>query len=169
MLRLILCATQLILVMKQCGRLSNTWFDNDCWEAWRNFHMVLNASHLDKIYRMAFKEYCLMIRYKKRSYLERKWKKLNLLLENYPFLFWKSFEENDDLTLPFTPQEVVVYCTKLYTSCQSINDHFVPLIQVPNVFTKGEIWGHMKDLANHKVGDIHGLKPSKMGMTCVNQ
>ena len=23
----------------------------------------------------------------------------------------------------------------------------------------GEIWAHMKELANHKAGDIHGLKP----------
>jgi hypothetical protein len=34
-----------------------------------------------------------------------------------------------------------------------------PIIQALDVFTKGEIWAHMKNLANHKVGDIHELKP----------
>ena len=144
---------------KQRGRPSNTWFDRDCREARRNYHIVLNSSHSVSTSRIAFKKYRTMIRHKKRSYLERKQKELHLLLKRDPKLFWKSFEEKDDLTLPFTPQEAVDYCTKLYTSGQSINDHFVPNTQLPNVFTKGEIWATMKDLANHKASDIHGLKP----------
>lgn len=76
-----------------------------------------------------------------------------------PILFWKSFEEKDYLTLPFTPQEAIDYCTCLYTSVESINDHFVPIIQLLDVFIVGEIWADMKDLANHKVGGIHRWKP----------
>ena len=50
------------------------------------------------------------------------------LLKPDPNLFWKSFEEKDDLTLPFTSQEAIDYCTKSYTSGQSLNDDFVPNI-----------------------------------------
>lgn len=38
-----------------------------------------------------------------------------------------------------------------------MNGHFVPNIKLLDVFTIGEIWTNMKDLANHKVGSIHGL------------
>ena len=69
--------------------------------------------------------------------MERKQKELHLLLKSDPKLFWKSFEEKDDSTLSFTPQEVVDYCTKLYTLGQSIIDHFVPNIQLPDVFIVG--------------------------------
>ena len=34
----------------------------------------------------------------------------------------------------------------------------MPNVWLPNVFTEGEIWVHMKDLANYKAGDIHELK-----------
>ena len=143
-LHLILHAAQPIfskkLGGKQRGKLSNTWFDSNCREAQQNYHMVLNSSHSVNTSRIAFKKYHIMIRHKKCSYLERKQKELHLLLKSDPKLFWKSFEEKDDSTLPFTPQEAIDYCTKLYTSGQSINDHFVPNIQLPNVFTKGEIW-----------------------------
>ena len=118
--------------------------------------MVLNSSHANKMYTMAHKKYHMIVRYKKRSYLEHKQKELHLIFKRNPKLFWKSFKENDDSTLPFMPQEAIDYCTKLYTSHQSINDRFVPTIQLLDVFAKREIWAHMKDLANHKVRDIHG-------------
>ena len=41
---------------------------------------------------------------------------------------------------------------------KSIDDHFLPNIELLDVFTKGEIWAHMTNLENHKVRDIHGLK-----------
>ena len=85
-------------------------------------------------------------------------KDVHLLLKSDPKLFWKSFEEKDDSTITFTPQRAIDYCTKLYTSGQGINDHFVPAIQLPDIFTKQEIWAHMTDLANHKAKDIHGFK-----------
>ena len=31
-------------------------------------------------------------------------------------------------------------------------------IQLVDVYTEREIWTHMKELANHKAGHIHGLK-----------
>ena len=40
----------------------------------------------------------------------------------------------------------------------NINDHLVPNIQPPDVFTEGEIWAHMTNLANLKAGYIHELK-----------
>ena len=70
----------------------------------------------------------MIIRHKKYSHMEHKQKDLHLLLKSDPWLFWKSFEEKYNLTLLFTPQEAVDYCTKLYTSSQSINDQFVPTI-----------------------------------------
>jgi hypothetical protein len=79
-------------------------------------------------------------------------------LSNDPKLFWKSFEGKDDSTLPITPQEAIHNCTKLYTSCQSINDRIVPTIQLLDVFIEGGIWAHMEDLANHKAKEICGLK-----------
>ena len=91
---------------------------------------------------MDLKKYCMMIRYKKHSYLEHKRKELHLLLKSDPNLFWKSFEEIDEPTLPFTPHEAVGYCTNLYTSCQSINDHFVPIIHLPNVYIGGNMGPH---------------------------
>ena len=99
-----------------------------------------------------------MIRHKKHFYLECKHKDLHLLLNSDPRLFWKSCEEKLDSTLPFTPQEAIDYCTKLCALGQIINDHFVPTIELPNVFKEGEIWAHMKDLTNHKAEDIHGLE-----------
>ena len=56
------------------------------------------------------------------------------------------------------PQEAIEYCTKLYTSGQSIIDHFILNIELFDVFTVGELWTHIKDLANHKAYDIHELK-----------
>ena len=79
-------------------------------------------------------------------------------LSNDPKLFWKTFEEEDNSNLPFTPQEAIHNCTKLYPSCQSINDHIVPTIQLLDDFIEGEIWAHMKDLENHKAMEICGLK-----------
>jgi hypothetical protein len=72
---------------------------------------------------------------------------------------WKNFEEKYGLTLSFTLQEAIDYYTKLYASRQSTIDHFVPNIQLHGVFTTGELWAHMKGLANHKASDIHRLKP----------
>ena len=100
----------------------------------------------------------MIIQHKKHFHLERKQEELYLLLQNDPKLFWKGFEEKDDSTLPFTPQEAMDYYTKLYTSRQSINDHFVSNTQFPNVFTKREIWAIMKYLGDHKARGIHGLK-----------
>lgn len=77
------------------------------------------------------------------------------MTQNY---FGKNYEEKDDLTLSCTPQEAVNYWGRLHTSQQSISDHFVLNIQLPNVFTTRETWPNMKDLANYKIGDIHGLK-----------
>jgi hypothetical protein len=111
---------------KQCGRPSNTWCDNDCRQAQQNFHMVLNPSHPKKMYKMASKKYCMIIWHKKRSHLEHKQKDLHLLLESDPKILWKSFEEID-------------YCTKIYTLGQSINDHFVLVIQVPNDLQGGNM------------------------------
>ncbi len=56
-------------------------------------------------------------------------------------------------------KKAIYYCTKLYTSSHNIIDVFVPNIQRHDVFTIGEIWAQIKDLANHKANDIHGLKP----------
>jgi hypothetical protein len=50
----------------------------------------------------------------------------------------EELEEKVDSTLPFMPQEVVDYCTKSYNLEQSIIDHFVPNIQLPNVFIVGK-------------------------------
>ena len=114
--------------------------------------MMLNLSHSNKMYIMAFKKHHMMIMHKNRSHLERKQKDLHLLLKNDPKLFWKRFEEKVNLTFSLKPQEVIDYCTKLYTSSQSINGYFVPTIQLLHVLKKGEIEAHMKDLAIHKVG-----------------
>ena len=54
---------------KHRGRLSNTWFDNDCWEAWWNFHMLLNSSNSKITSTMAFKKYGMIVWYKKHSYM----------------------------------------------------------------------------------------------------
>ena len=59
-------------------------------------------------------------------------KGLHLLLK---MIVLDEFEEKDDSTLPFMPQEALFYCTKLYTSWQSINNQFIPNTQLPNVYT----------------------------------
>ena len=114
---------------KQRGRPSNTWFSIDCQEAWQNYHIVLHSSHLVNTPQTTFKDYHMLIWHKKHSYLKHKQKD--------PKLFQRSFKEKDDSTLPFTPQEAIDYCTKLYTLGQSINIHFIPNAQLPDDFTKG--------------------------------
>jgi hypothetical protein len=79
-----------------------------------------------------------MIQHENCFLLEPKQKEPYLLLESNPKLFYESFEEKDDSTLPFAPQEAVDYYTKLYTPRQSIDDHFVPNTQFPNVLQKGK-------------------------------
>ena len=105
---------------------------------------------------MGFKKYRMMIQFKKCFYLERKQKGLHRPLKSDPNYFGRCLKKKMIRTLPFTPQEAVDYCTKLYTSRQIINDHVVMNIQLFHVFTVG---GHMLYLANHKASDIHGLKP----------
>ena len=80
--------------------------------------MVLDSSYSVGASRIAFKKYCMMIQHEKGFRLECKQEESYLLLESNPKLFWKSFEEKDDSILPFTPQEVVDYYTKIYTSRQ---------------------------------------------------
>jgi len=45
------------------------------------------------------------------------------LLEKDPQLFWKSLKDNS--TLPFTPQEALYYCTKMYTFGEIVCGYFV--------------------------------------------
>ena len=92
-------------------------------------------------------------------------KGLHLPLKSDPNYFGRSLKGKDDSTLPFTPQEAVDYCTKKCTLRQNTNDHVVLNIQLLHVFTKGNIWAHMKYLANRKVGDISWVEigVSKMG------
>ena len=40
-----------------------------------------------------------------------------------------------------------------------MSKYVVPKIQHLYVFTKGDVWAIMKDLANHKAWDIQGFKP----------
>ena len=139
---------------------SNTWFGSDCWEAQQNFHIILDYGHLNDTLKTILKKYCRMIQYKKCYDLERKQRELHLLLKSDPKLCCKSFEEKDDLTLPFTPQIVVDYCTLW----QSVIDHFVSNIQLLDVFLVG-VWLHMKGLPNHNDDDIYmgSNQFSKMG------
>lgn len=105
-----------------------------------NYHIMLNSSHLVNTPRIAFKMYCMIIRHKKRSYLEYKQKDLHLLLE-------QNVEEEGDSTLPFTPQEAIDYCTKSYTFGQTNNAH---LFQTFNfkMFLQRKIMGHYERLSN---------------------
>lgn len=86
---------------KQCGRVSNTWLDSKWWEAQQNFHIVLNTSHLNNMYKMALKKYHMMIQHKKHSYLVRKQKHLHFLFKSDQKLIWKNFQEIDESTIPF--------------------------------------------------------------------
>jgi hypothetical protein len=95
---------------------SNKWFDSDCREAQPQYHMGLYSSHSIGSSRIAFKKYCMT---KKHSHLECKQKDYLLLMSD-PKLFWKSFEEKDESTLPITPQKAID-TTQKYTPCDKVS------------------------------------------------
>ena len=77
------------------------------------------------------------------------------------FFLWKSFEEKDELTLPFTSQEAIIYYKKKHTPRDKVS--MIMLFQTFSflmLLQKGKYGPiYMKDLASHKAKDIHGLKP----------
>ena len=69
-------STLKILGGKQRGKPCNTWFDGDYRETQRNYHIVLNSSHLVSTSRTTLKNNHMMIWDKKLSSLGRKQKQL---------------------------------------------------------------------------------------------
>lgn len=99
----------------------------------------------------------MIIWHKKRSYLEHKQKELLYIFcqKGTQSCFRRALKEMIwRFHLHDKKQD---YCTKLCTLGQSISIHIIPNAQLPNVFTKGQVWTIMKKLANYKAADIHGL------------
>jgi hypothetical protein len=107
-LYLILRAAQPIFSQKggkQRGSRFNTWFESNCQEAWQNYHIMLNSSHLVCTSRIIFKKYCTMIRHKKCSYLECRIRGPISFVEMRPKIFLEELCSRKIIAQIYTPHD----------------------------------------------------------------
>jgi hypothetical protein len=96
----------------------------------------------------------MIIQYKKCSYLEHKQRNSSKATQNYS---GKALKKKMNQPSHLNHKKAIYYCPRLYTSRQNFMDDFARNIQLLDLFTIGEIWAHIKDLANHMAFDIYGL------------
>lgn len=118
----------------------------------------VKLSHSNNTSMMAFKKHYMMILYNKCSYLERKQKELHLLLKKWPKIIleevWRTCWS-----------EPLIYATRSSRLFHKMLHHmtkyhwsFCSQHSTSSCFHNRGNMSHMKDLANHKVGDIHRMK-----------